>query len=62
MTLSRVFLTLTCILLETRLILCQCGFNRLAIYRVDLETFWDQANFPRHFPFNGGKWSKTVGE
>lgn len=41
-----------------------CPASRLAVYRLELDTFWDEATFPKHYPQwrPNAQWSKTVGE
>jgi len=40
-----------------------CPPHRLAVYRVDLATFWTEDTFPKQFPLwrPNAQWSKTVG-
>ena len=40
-----------------------CPPGRLAVYRVDLATYWTEETFPKQFPLwrPNAQWSKTVG-
>jgi len=40
-----------------------CPSERLAVYKLELETFWDERNFPKQYPQwrPNAQWSKTIG-
>lgn len=41
-----------------------CQPDHLTVYRVVLTTFWNEQNFPKHFPQwrPPAQWSKVVGK
>ncbi len=45
-------------------VLGDCDANRVAMYRLTLETLWDPRIFPKQYPQWGpaAAWSKVVGE
>ena len=42
----------------------QCPTETLVVYKLELETFWDEDIFPKQYPQwrPSAQWSKTVGE
>ena len=41
-----------------------CPPDTLVVYRLQLETYWQEQTFPKQFPLwrPSAQWSKTVGE
>ena len=41
----------------------QCPTETLVVYKMELETFWDEEIFPKQYPQwrPSAQWSKTVG-
>ena len=42
----------------------ECDADKLAVYRVVFNTFWDRETFPRQYPEwrPPAQWSKMIGE
>ena len=42
----------------------ECDADKLAVYRVVFNTFWDRETFPRQYPEwrPPAQWSKLIGE
>ena len=42
---------------------CRCPPDTLVVYRLQLETYWQEQTFPKQFPLwrPSAQWSKTVG-
>jgi hypothetical protein len=41
-----------------------CSPGNLAVYRLELRTFWSEERFPKQYPQwrPSAQWSKTIGE
>ena len=42
---------------------CRCPSETLVVYKLQLDTFWQEQTFPKQFPLwrPSAQWSKTVG-